>query len=89
MFVAVLVAWMQCRRNAISRQDLRCLNRGMKIATRIRRRKSVPPIAPPMIAALEWGVGFVSVEDIGMGVFDCVAIVAGFDGKDVEGQRPN
>lgn len=85
LLAAVLVASMQCRRNAISRQDLRCLNRGMKIATRIRRRKSVPPIAPPMIAALEWVVGFVSVEDTGMGVFDCVAIVTGVDGKGVEG----
>lgn len=76
----MVVVASECRRNATSRQDLRCLKRGTKIAMRMSSRKTVPPIAPPMIAALEWLACLVVVEDIGTGVFDGVVIVAGFVG---------
>lgn len=39
----------------------------------------MPPIAPPIIAALEC---VDCCSGIGMGVFDCVAIFAGFGGME-------
>jgi hypothetical protein len=44
----------------------------MKIAARMRMRKAVPPITPPMIAFLEWDVevevGGEAADDIVLGV---------------------
>lgn len=52
--VVVVVVLAECRRNAMSRHDLLRRMSGMKMQLRRKRRATVPPIAPPMIAAVEW-----------------------------------
>lgn len=47
----------------------------------------MPPIAPPMIVALEWVVCVAVVEERGTGVFDCVAIAAERHSMGLERQR--
>lgn len=52
--MVVVVVLAECRRNAMSKHDLLRRMSGMKIPPRRKRRARVPPIAPPMIAAVEW-----------------------------------